>query len=60
LRDKYQFLASGNHITSTEDFIESVASNSSVTGRPYEIRCGQVTTTSQQWLLKALERLRAF
>jgi hypothetical protein len=60
LRDKYQFLASGNHIKSTEDFIESVASNSSVTGEPYEIRCGKVTTTSREWLLKALERLRAF
>jgi hypothetical protein len=60
LRDKYAYFAAANQITTTEDFIEGVASKSSFTGQPYEVRCGDVTLASRQWLQQALARHRAF
>src|SRR2546423_556367 len=36
---KYEYLAARNQIHSTEQFIDRAASQSSLSGRPYEIRC---------------------
>jgi hypothetical protein len=60
LRYKYEALARGNRIQSAEDFVEKAATTSSLTGRPYEIRCqgGDVVTTSV-WLHAALAQYRA-
>ena len=59
LRDKYNYLARRDLINTTEDFIEKGASESSVTGRPYQVRCsGREAVPSSQWLRDELARYR--
>lgn len=60
LRDKYSILAARNQVNAAEDFIEKVATTSSLTGRPYLVRCtdGKVANTNQ-WLGAELSRYRA-
>jgi hypothetical protein len=61
LRDKYNYLAARNLITTTEDFIDRAATGSSLSGRPYEVRCnGGEVVTSRQWLRDELARYRTF
>jgi len=61
LRNKYEYLADRNLINFAEDFIEKAATKSSLSGRPYEIRCGGgEAVVSNQWLLKELAHYRAF
>jgi hypothetical protein len=61
LRDKYRYLAARNLINTTEDFIEKVATQSSLTGQPYKVRCPDgATVTSNQWLHAELARFRQF
>jgi hypothetical protein len=55
INNKYNYLK--NRIKTTEQFITYAASRSSITGADYLIRCGEVTTTSRQWLE---EQLRAY
>ncbi len=40
LRAKYDVLIASNQIKTAEDFIEKAANNSSLSGQPYQIRCG--------------------
>jgi hypothetical protein len=57
--DKYEYLAARDLVRSTEQFIDRAASHSSVSGRPYEIRCnGGPAVTSKQWLQEKLARFR--
>jgi hypothetical protein len=60
LRQKYEYLLGRADIVTAEDFIAQVGSESSLTGIPYQIRCGgectEVTTT--EWLLGVLARYR--
>ena len=59
LRAKYDALAANNQIKTAEDFIEKAASNSSMSGRPYQIRCaGAAGMTTNQWFSAALTRFR--
>jgi len=60
LREKYTMLKGSDRIRSSEDFIEQVATKSSLSGQPYQIRCsgGEVLTTNQ-WLYAVLARFRA-
>src|SRR5271167_1253313 len=59
LRAKYDALAANNQIKTAEDFIEKAASNSSMSGRPYQIRCGGAAgMTTNQWFSAALTRFR--
>jgi len=61
LRDKYHYLAARNLITTTEDFIDRAATGSSLSGRPYEVRCNDgAVVTSSQWLRDELARYRTF
>jgi hypothetical protein len=61
LRDKYKYLVASNLINTTEEFIERAATESSFSGKPYEVRCnGGATITSNQWLRKELARIRTF
>lgn len=61
LRDKYNYLVAGNLINTTEDFIERAATESSLSGQPYVVKCNGVTTvTSSQWLRDELARFRTF
>ncbi|HEY0747847.1 MAG TPA: DUF5329 domain-containing protein [Steroidobacteraceae bacterium] len=55
LRTKYDFLVARDRIHSAEDFIEQAASNSSLSGRDYQIQCeGGPIVTSSSWLRAAL------
>ncbi len=59
LRAKYEALAANNQIKTAEDFIEKAASNSSISGRPYQIKCGSGTAIlTSQWFSEALSRYR--
>jgi len=61
LRDKYTYLVAGNLVNTTEDFIERAATESSLSGEPYEVRCrGGTTVKSNQWLRDELARARTF
>jgi Family of unknown function (DUF5329) len=61
LRDKYRYLAARNLINTTEDFIEKVATQSSLSGQPYKVRCRSgATVTANQWLRAELARFREF
>lgn len=60
LREKYRYLAARDLIDTTEQFIERAATQSSVTGQPYKVRCkGGPTIASQQWLSDELKQMRA-
>ena len=59
LRQKYQLLSQENQITTAEDFIERVATKSSLSGQAYKVRCrGGEPVTTNQWLHAALAVLR--
>lgn len=61
LRDKYKVLLARNLVDSAEQFIDRVATQSSLSGEAYRVRCnGGSTITSQQWLREELARLRTF
>jgi len=53
-------LAARDRINTAEDFIEEAATQSSLSGQPYQIRCGgHDVVTSNQWLRDVLARYRA-
>ena len=59
LRSKYEALVSRNLINTAEDFIDLGASASSMSGKPYEIRCGECKpVTTGPWLHDVLTRYR--
>ncbi len=45
-------------IKTADDFIDKIASQSSITRRKYEIRCDGVQLPARQWLRQALESHR--
>lgn len=60
LHDKYQQMRSETLISSAEDFIRTVASESAESGKPYMVRCaGAPLVTSGQWLGTELARFRS-
>lgn len=60
LRDKYQYLVKKDMINETSDFIDKAASESSMTGLAYRVRCkGQEDVLTKQWLNAELTRYRA-
>jgi hypothetical protein len=57
LRDKYEFTKSS--LSNAEDFIQFAASKSSLTGQPYQVKCGSAATeSSAQWLTEELLEFR--
>ncbi len=59
LRGKYDYLARGNAIADTEDFIDKAASFSSMSGQPYQVQCGDAPAqTSATWFHDALDHYR--
>jgi Family of unknown function (DUF5329) len=59
LKSKLQYLLAKDLVQSSEDFIEKAATASSLSGRPYAIRCkGQEAVPTGQWLLILLARYR--
>jgi len=60
LRSKYEMLAAGKRINTAEDFIELVATKSSLSGLPYQVRCGGGdAVTTNQWLRDLLAHYRS-
>lgn len=60
LHEKFDLLLAGNRINTAEDFIQNAASQSSLTGRPYQVRCGAAAiVTTSQWLREVLVRYRS-
>lgn len=60
LEKKYRHLADRDLVKTAEDFIEIGASKSSMTGKPYEVRCGdRPPVASAPWLTDELRHIRA-
>ncbi|KRA20965.1 DUF5329 domain-containing protein [Lysobacter sp. Root604] len=60
LRKKYAYLRKRDMVASAEQFIERAASESSMSGRAYQIRCGAAAATpSATWLRARLNEIRA-
>jgi len=55
---KYRYLLERGLVTSAESFIERAATGSSVSGRPYLVRCGGGTIESAAWFAAELKRYR--
>lgn len=59
LKKKYDYLADKGAVTTSERFIELGASKSSVSGKPYLVKCGQAQPVeSGPWLGAELARYR--
>ncbi len=57
IQKKYDYFR--DKIKSTEDFIDYSASKSTMSGKPYHVRCGGKTVTTKEWLLDELRTYRA-
>ena len=58
LERKYQYLLKKKVIRSAEDFIAKAATQSSMSGEAYQVRCGKDIFPCAAWLSSELERLR--
>jgi hypothetical protein len=59
LNTKYEYLAKRNLVPTAEAFIERAASESSMSGKPYLVKCGSgPETPSADWLRQELRRYR--
>jgi hypothetical protein len=59
LQSKYQLASAGSQIVTAEEFIERVASKSSMSGLAYEVRCnGSEPRHLDGWLKEALVAYR--
>ena len=59
LQKKYQYLAEQHYITTTESFIDNAATKSSMSGKAYEVKCGDgKTMESKQWFTNTLKSYR--
>ena len=60
LDEKYQYLLKKGMVSTAEDFIGRAASESSVSGKSYQVRCaGAAPVPSAVWLSSELTRYRA-
>ena len=59
LQRKYDYLLKRDLADTAEQFIERAASKSSMSGRPYQVRCpGQPTQPAATWFKAKLDALR--
>ncbi|MBG6622633.1 DUF5329 domain-containing protein [Pseudomonas aeruginosa] len=58
LQKKLAYLERKDLVASSEDFIERAATQSSLSGKPYQVRCATQTRNSADWLNQELRRLR--
>jgi hypothetical protein len=56
LASKYHFV--GARISTAEDFIKYLATQSSMSGEPYHVKCGKTDALSGAWLAAELARYR--
>ena len=54
-----KYARAGKHIDSADEFITQLASSSSFTGRPYLMSCKGDTLPAEDWMIDALEQIRA-
>ncbi len=60
IRKKYTYLAGKKMLTDTESFIKKAASESSISGKPYVVKCeGQSDINSALWFGQELAVYRA-
>jgi hypothetical protein len=60
LEEKYAYLQKRDLVPSAQAFIERAASTSSMSGKPYQVRCGTAEPVpSGRWLGDELQRYRA-
>jgi hypothetical protein len=60
LLKKLDYLEGKSLVASAEQFIERGATGSSMSGKPYQVRCaGKAPVESAQWLKAELQQLRA-
>lgn len=60
IRKKYTYLVGKKMLTDTESFIEKAASESSLSGKAYLVKCeGRPEITSAIWFMQELEMYRA-
>ena len=60
LQRKYDYLLKKGLVTSTESFIELAATKSSMSGKPYQVRCGKTPpVSSHSWFTSKLNALRS-
>jgi hypothetical protein len=60
LQEKYDYLNRRGLVPTAESFIELAASKSSMSGKAYQVRCGdKPAITSASWLTNELKHLRA-
>mgnify|MGYP000479412911 CR=1 FL=1 len=58
LEMKYRHLRDRGRIRTAEDFIVRAATESSLSGEAYRVRCGETVATSAEWLTSELKFLR--
>jgi len=56
---KYRYLLKKELVGSTEDFIKLAATQSSVSGKPYQVKCGNQQVTSSRWMTDQLKQVRS-
>ena len=54
-----KYARAGKHIDSADEFITQLASSSSFTGKPYLMSCAGGTLPAGDWMIEALEQIRA-
>ena len=54
-----KYSRAGKHIDSADEFITQLASSSSFTGKPYLMSCEGGTLPAGDWMIEALEQIRA-
>ena len=60
LRRKYDYLLKKRLVTTTESFIDLAATKSSMSGRPYQVRCGKTApVSSSSWFKSQLNAIRS-
>lgn len=58
LQQKLDYLQGKNKVSSAEDFIDLAATESSLSGRAYEVRCQENVEPASTWLKRELQRQR--
>ena len=59
LRRKYDYLRKRDLVANAEQFIERAGTESSMSGKPYQVRCpGQAAVSSADWLGMRLSAIR--
>ncbi len=58
LEQKLDYLEGKNRVHSAEDFVDLAATESSLSGRAYQVRCQESVEPASTWLKRELQRQR--